>query len=185
MRLAIYNSKGPAFQKIVRFLRQKGYKINIIKQVTSHTIKNHEILIFHEELQIPNLIKVIEQIVLEQSILVLYAHEGKTLHRFYNVQHHPFFIDINIKSLHIEWDYKVVLAMKYIKTLMQNYQEIDNIKSELSALKMEVKAKRFLMNKGLSEAESHRFIQRKAMQLRKSKKDVVNLIIENEIDFTN
>jgi len=44
-------------------------------------------------------------------------------------------------------------------------------------------AKLILSKKGYSEAASHQFIQKKAMDLRLSKKMTANLIIENKIDF--
>jgi len=40
-----------------------------------------------------------------------------------------------------------------------------------------------LMNKGLNEADSHKFIVHKAMEMRLSKKKIVNLIIEEKIDL--
>ena len=39
------------------------------------------------------------------------------------------------------------------------------------------------MKKGLNEEDAHRFILDKSMSMRLSKKLVVNLIIENKIDF--
>ncbi len=183
MRLAIFQDNGLIYQRIIRFLRQNSYSVDTVNRVTSHTIKNYDVVVFTEGVQVPNLVKVIEQIALEEAILVVYIHQGSALNQFYNIASHPFFIDITLKDLHLEWRYKIPLATKYSKVLTRSYQALKETKKQLNALENELKAKRILMRNGLSEAESHRFIQQKAMKLRKSKQDVVNLIIQNKIDF--
>ena len=48
---------------------------------------------------------------------------------------------------------------------------------------MNYEFKRILISKGLSEAESHKLIQKTAMNYRLSKSEAANLIIKNKIDI--
>ncbi|MCF7925272.1 MAG: hypothetical protein K9L26_01960, partial [Candidatus Izimaplasma sp.] len=183
-RLAMYQGNGILNQRVLRYLKRLKHRVNNVNKVTSHTIQNYDVVIFTEDLQINNIIKVLEQIVLEEAILVIFIHNEKLIHHFYNIQNHPYFMEINEKHLKTEWELKIPIALKYIKELTRLNAQLKQTKVQLSTMKSEQKAKRILMNKGFSEAESHHYIQQKAMALRKSKNVIVNLIIENKIDFS-
>lgn len=183
MRLGIYETKGVLYDQVISFLKRNNIGVNPIKRVTSHTLTLYEAIIFTEGNSIPNLAKVIEQIVLEEHVAVIYVHSGQWMNQLYNMMNNPFFIEVNYNQMELLFKQKIELSLKYIKLIKQKNKQIETITENYTELKNEIKAKRILMNKGLSEEESHKLIQAKAMQLRKQKKDVVNLIIRNKIDL--
>jgi hypothetical protein len=183
MRLAIYQTTGQMYDQVVNYAKRHNISIQSIKSVTAHTLKRYDGIIFTSEGNVPNLSKVLEQLVLREATLVIYVHSGKGVHAFYNIEKDPYFIDVIHHQLDIMFSQKVKLAIKYIKLINRYKQDLQDTVCLYHQLKEELKAKRILMKKGLSETEAHRFIQSKAMQLRKQKNDIVNLIIENKIDL--
>ncbi len=75
------------------------------------------------------------------------------------------------------------VASKYLAIVNNSSHENIQLQRQLKSIKSESKAKRILISKGLSEADSHAFIQKKAMDMRISKDKLANLIIENKIDI--
>lgn len=183
MRLGIYETKGVIYDQVTSYLKRNNIGVNPIRRVTAHTLTLYEAIIFTEDNNVPNLTKVIEQVILEQHAAVIYVHTGQWMSHLYNMMHNPFFIEINHKQLDLMFNPKINLSLKYIQLIKVKNKELEKITSDYNDLKNELKAKRLLIKKGLDEEESHRFIQDKAMQLRKPKKDIVNLIIRNKIDL--
>jgi len=101
----------------------------------------------------------------------------------YNVLDDIFFAYVNEQTMDIELPVILNSSVKYLKKITYLQKNHDDMKDQLETIKLTNKAKRLLMNKGLTEEESHQFIQKKAMDLRTSKKNLVNLIIENKIDI--
>lgn len=183
MRLGIYETKGPIYDQVLSYLKRSNIGVTPIKRVTSHTLTLYEAIIFTEDNPVPNIARVIEQIILEQQVAIIYIHNGQWMSHLYNMLHNPFFIELNHKQLELLFYHKVDLSLKYIQMIRQKNNELEVVNEKYNDLKNEIKAKRILMDRGLSEKESHKLIQAKAMKLRKQKKDIVNLIIRNRIDL--
>ena len=144
---------------------------------------NYDYVVFSQHNSLPNLPKVIERVVLEKKAIVLLVNRTLNIGHFYNVMNDNRFHIINEQSLEQELILTINIASKY-NGLIQNLSN-DNLKlkSRVNLLENTNKAKRILISKGLSEAESHNFIQKKAMDMRISKNEMVSLIIENKIDI--
>ena len=72
---------------------------------------------------------------------------------------------------------------KYSTYIMSIEQKTIETQQLLTELELISKAKFYLMDRGMSEKEAHMYIRKKAMDLRKTKSSVANLIIQNRIDI--
>ena len=183
MRALIVKSGGYLDKRIERILFNNDIKGDIIAKLSRSTINVYDCVIFTHQYDIPNLPKVIEQIVLEKKILVLYVNNRSSMGYFYNVIEDTYFNVINETYIDIELPYIIKTVPKYLNQITKINTENDKLKNEIDTIKLINKAKRYLMKKGLDEAASHQFIQRKSMDMRLSKKEFANLIIENKIDI--
>ena len=183
MRIAIVKTSGYLDQRIFRVLKQNNFKGEIIRQINNHTLDNFEAIIFTEDKSIPNIPKIMEQLVIRKKAFVIYVQKTLSQSYFYNILEDPFFILTNEQTIEVELVSLLKQSKKYMKYILQISNELSDSKAELDLVKKTQKAKVILMQKGFTEAESHRFIQIKAMELRVSKKHLVNLIIKNQIDI--
>ena len=183
MRVAVIKSNGYIDTKIERLLKFNKIKGDFISKFTRNSLKMYNIVVFTYKNNIPNLPKVLESIVLEQKIFVIYVNNTLSTGEFYNVLNNLFFSVINEQNLEIEFLSIINNSLKYIQEINHYRDENKLLKNQLNTLKLVNKAKTILMSKGLSEADSHKFIQRSAMDLRLSKKQTANLIIDNKIDI--
>lgn len=183
MRVGTVKSGGYLDNLIIRNLHNNGIKGDLIEKVSVATIHKYDAIIFSYQNKIPNIAKVMEQIILHSKTTIVYVNNTMSIGHLYNL--------IDDLSFHIIEEMKIDSLLSYIlRTTSKFNKEIENLKTELNhaneelkILKLTNKAKRLLMTKGLNEDEAHTFIIKKAMELRISKKKLVNLIIENRIDI--
>ena len=183
MRVAVIRSNGYIDTRIEKLLSFNKIKGDFITRFTRNSLKMYDTVIFTYKNNIPNLPKVLESIVLEQKIFVIYVNSTLSTGEFYNVLNNLYFSMINIQNLEIEFISVLNNSLKYIREINSYKLKNEQLINELDTIKLVNKAKTVLISKGLSEADSHKFIQRKAMDLRLSKKQTANLIIENKIDI--
>ena len=183
MRVAVIRSNGYIDTRIEKLLSFNKIKGDFITRFTRNSLKMYDTVIFTYKNNIPNLPKVLESIVLEQKIFVIYVNSTLSTGEFYNVLNNLYFSMINIQNLEIEFISVLNNSLKYIREINSYKLKNEQLINELDTIKLVNKAKTVLISKGLSEADSHKFIQRKAMNLRLSKKQTANLIIENKIDI--
>ncbi len=183
MRVIIISSDGYLDKRIQRILKQSGINGDIKNKLTRNMLNLYDYIVFSYKNKIPNLPKLIESIVLERKMLVIYINNKTSIGSFYNILNDMYFIMLNEMSLEIELPITLKTTTKYIKRITQLQIENTDLSIRLTTLKLTNKAKRILIKKGLSEDESHQFIQKKAMDLRITKRKLVNLIIENKIDI--
>lgn len=183
MRVAIVKSEGSLNTRISRILDNNGINGDIITKLTRNHILEYDAVIFSYNNNIPNMPKLLERIVLEKKIHVIYITNTLSIGQFYNLFDDIYFNYIQEHKMDLMLSTILRHTKKYIRNITQLQDEANKIKEELQLLKLTNKAKVILMNKGLSEADSHKFIINKAMDLRVSKKKLVNLIIEEKIDI--
>ena len=183
MRAVIISSNGYLDKRLERILTNSNIKGDIETKLTRNMINVYDCVIFSYKNDIPNIPVLIERIVLEQQILVIYINNTTSIGKFHNVVENLFFKDINEMTIDIELPLVIKTSSKYLKKIKTLQASNDSLEEQLETIKLTTKAKKILIKKGYSEAESHQFIQRKAMGLRISKRKLVNLIIENKIDF--
>ncbi len=183
MKAVLISSNSYLDKRIERVLSGNDINVDIAKQLSRNMFNMYDCVIFTYKNEIPNIPKVIEMIVLEQKLLVLYINNVPSIGQFYSVLNHDYFSSVNEMSLDIELPIIIKNSCKYLNKITYLNDDLRNLKSEYTLLKLTNKAKRVLMSKGLSEADSHKFIQQKSMDLRISKLNLVNLIIENKIDI--
>jgi len=183
MKIAVVRSNGNLERRIMRVLQNNNFNGEIIDKVTRLTVINYDYIIFSSEHTTPNLPKLIEQIVLEKKAIVLYISKTLSIGQFYSVMNDIYFGVISDIDLAVELKHSIEFSQRYIHTIKNLKHENKKLKDQIDLLKNTSKAKRILMSKGLSEEESHQFIQRKCMDLRLPRKRIVNLIIQNKIDI--
>lgn len=183
MRVAIIKSNGYLDNRISRILANNNIKGDVVTKVTRSTMTNYDTLIFSYQCQIPNLPKVLEQIVLEKRVQVLYITNTLSIGQLYNLFDDIFFNYIREDQIDFMIPKILEITKKYLREIRFLSERSNRANEELVLLKNTNKAKRILMKKGLSEGDSHRFIIDKAMTLRIPKSEIVNLIIENKIDI--
>ncbi len=183
MRVAVIKNSGNMDTKIERILKNNEINGDFIEKFTRDSINMYDTIIFTYKNSIPNLSKVIEQIVLEKKILVIFINNKLSVGQFYNVLNDLYFSIVNEQTLDVELPNMLSNTKKYLNEINLLNSEVKQLKEQLNTINLINNAKRILSNKGFSEAESHQFIQRKSMDLRLSKKMTAELIIKNKIDF--
>ena len=183
MRVAIIKNGGNIDTKIDRVLRSNKINGDFIDKFNRNSINIYDVIIFTYKCKVPNLSKIIEQIVLEKKTLVIFINNNLSVGKFYNVLNNIYFNIVNDQFLDIELPMILKNTKKYITEIHFLDNEIKQLKKRLNAINLINNAKRVLSKKGYSEAKSHQFIQKKSMDLRLSKKMTAELIIQNKIDF--
>lgn len=183
MQVAILKSNGSIDKRIERILLDHKIKGDFVEKITRSTVHQYDFIVFSQYCNIPNLPKLIEQIVLEKMASVIYITKSLNIGQYYHVMNDMKFHFIQENNLDFELSYTLNTVKKFL-TMIQNLEHDNQVlKEEILLMKLTNKAKRELIKKGLSEEESHQFIQRKSMDMRISKKKLVNLIIQNKIDI--
>lgn len=183
MRVVIISGKGNLSSRISRLLANYDIKGDVTDKFTRHMMNQYDAVIFTYQNNVPNIPKVLERIVLERNIQVVYITNTPSIGQFYNLFDDPYFNYIQEHKIDLVLTTILRHTNKYLKQISILENKNTDLKDELLLIKNTNKAKRILMNKGLSEDESHRFIIDKAMENRTSKKRIVNLIIKNKIDI--
>ena len=183
MRALIISNGGYLDKRIERILNNNNINGDVTNKITRDMINRFDCVIFSHNNDIPNLPKLIETIVLERRILVVYINNVSSIGYYNNIINDLYFSIINENSMDIELPLVIKSSTKYTARISNLEYQIKKLEQDNELLILTNKAKLVLMNKGFSEAESHKFIQRKSMSMRVSKRSLVNLIIENKIDI--
>lgn len=183
MRALIIKTGGYLDKRVQRIFNNNSIKGDVGTKLTRNMMNVYGCVIFSHKNDIQNLPKLIETIVLEKKLLVVFINSTSSIGQYYNVINDLYFSMVNELSLEIELPLVLSSNTKYVNKILDLENEIVMLKEESKLLKLTNKAKLILMNKGLTESESHKFIQQKAMSMRLSKLKVVNLIIKNKIDI--
>ena len=183
MRTVIISSDGYLDKRIQRILKQNNIKGDIKNKLTRNMLNIYDCIVYSYKNEITNLPKVIESLVLEKKVLIIYINNKTSIGNFYNVLDDMYFCMLNEMSLEIELPITLRSVTKYINKINQLQIENETLNTQLWTLKLTNKAKRILIKKGFSEEESHQYIQKKSMDLRIPKIKLVNLIIKNKIDI--
>lgn len=183
MRVLIITSGGYLENRVERVLSNNDIKGDVSTKLSRDQINRYDCVIFSYNNDIPNLPKLIETIVLERKIHVVFINNTPSIGYYYNLVNDLFFSMVNENTLDIELPLIIKSNVKYTAFIVKLELQINHLEEDVELLKLTNKAKLILMSNGLSEAESHKFIQRKSMSMRVSKRKLVNLIIENKIDI--
>ena len=183
MRVAVIKNSGNMDTKIGRILKNNEINGDFMEKFTRDSLNMYDTIIFTYKNNIQNLTKVIEQIVLEKKVVVIFINNKLSVGQFYNVLNDLYFSIVNEQTLDIELPLLLRNNEKYLKEIHFLNNEVNVLKESLETINLINNAKRVLSKKGYSEADSHQFIQKKAMDLRLSKKMTATLIIKNKIDF--
>ena len=183
MKVAILQGQDQLGKQIQRSLQTYQIKGDLIDKISNRILMACDFLIVSSE-QKPNISnKVLEQIVLQKQVVLVYIHHQSNLGNLYNLLNDPFFLPISKVN--------VIETLPSILITIHKWQkEVGALKSELQATsrllkdtKNTLKAKRILIEKGMLEEEAHNWIQKTAMDKRCKKLDIVNLIIAENIDI--
>jgi response regulator NasT len=183
MKAVIISSNSYLDKRVERILVNSDINVDISKQLSRNAFNMYDCIIFSYKNEIPNIPKVIEMIVLEKKILVLYINNVPSIGQFYSLLNQDHFSLIREMTMEVELPLIIKNTCRYLNKIGNLTYELNKLTEENTLIKKTGKAKRVLISKGLSEDESHKFIQQKSMDLRISKQKLVNLIIENKIDI--
>jgi hypothetical protein len=183
MRVAILSNHSTFEKQVLRVLDDNNIKGDIITSIRPQTIEEYDVFILSYNNEIPNIVVVIEQIILLKKVHVIYIHKNYTIGRFYQVVDDAFFHLVNYFSYDIELRLLLKTISKISAFIKQQQDKITDLETRYDVLEKITKAKFILMGNGYTEEQAHRFITRGAMDMRVSKKRFANLIIKNRIDI--
>lgn len=183
MRVAIIASGGYLDKQLNRILMNHGIKGDIVTSINRRIIEEYGMIVLSSNNEIPNLPVLVERLILEQKIHVVYINKTPSIGQFYNVMNDMYFHLVQEYTCEVELPLLVRTIEKLHKPFIRIKQEKEEYKEQLDTMRLTSKAKRVLMSKGYSEQDAHQFIQKTAMDKRISKKRLVSLIIQNKIDI--
>jgi len=183
MKVAILQGQDPLAKQMLKSLQ--AYQINgdLVDKIDNRLLTMYDFLIVSSEQKpkIPS--SVLEQIVLQKQIVLIYIHHQSNLGNLYNLLDDPFFLPISKLNVIETLPSMLITIHKWQKEVGTLKRELKVTSRDLKELKNTLKAKRMLINKGMSEEEAHNWIQKVAMDRRCKKSDIVNLIIQESIDI--
>lgn len=183
MRVAIVATGGYLDKQLTRNLMNHGINGDIVTSITRRVIEEYMVVVLSSNNEIPNLPVLVERLILEQKIHVIYISKTPSIGQFYNVMNDMYFHLIQEYTLDVELPLLVRTIGKLHKPYSRLVKEKEEYKDQLETLKLTNRAKRILMDHRYTEEEAHQFIQKTAMDERISKKRLVSLIIQNKIDI--
>ncbi|MCF7926244.1 MAG: hypothetical protein K9L74_01535 [Candidatus Izimaplasma sp.] len=183
MKVAVIKSGSYLDKKIMMILKEKNINGDIIQKCNQYALMRYDVIIFTYKNAIPNLPKLLEQLVLEKKSLIIHIKKNKHVGLFYNLQQDLFYLPILEINMALQLGSLINQTHKYLRKIMDLSKEKQDFKEKFNHLRNENKAKRILMKSGLTEEKAHRFIIDEAMQRRKAKNYIVNLIIKKKIDI--
>lgn len=183
MNVAILQGQEQLTRQLLRSLQSYQIKGDLVNKINNKLLITHDFLIVSSEQQPKIPIRVLEQIVLQKQIVLIYVHHQSNLGSLYNLLDDPYFLTIE-KTNVVEILPTVLLNVyKWQKEVSILQKECQTSKSLLNDTKNTIHAKRILMQKGMSEDDAHNWIQKASMDRRCKKSDIVNLIIKEKIDI--
>jgi response regulator NasT len=183
MRVAMVATGGYLDKQLSRILISNGIKGDTVTSITRRVIDDYGIVVLSSNNEIPNLPVLIERLVLEQKVHVVFINKTSSIGQFYNVMNDMYFHLIQEYTCDVEFPLLVRTLEKIHNPYARLEKERDEYKDRLDTIQLTNKAKRILMNNGYTEEDAHQFIQKTAMDKRISKKRLVSLIIQNKIDI--
>ena len=183
MRVAVVATGGYLDRQITRTLKNHGINGDTVTSITRRVIEEHMVIVLSSNNEIPNLPVLVERLILEQNIHVVYINKTPSIGQFYNVMNDMYFHMIQEYTLEVELPLLVRTIEKLQKPYIRLVKQKEDYKDQLETLKLTNRAKRMLMDHGYTEEEAHQYIQKTAMDNRLSKKRLVSLIIQNKIDI--
>ncbi len=183
MKICIFNGHTNLTNNLLRILMENGVKTDIFKKVKFSVIENYDAVIFVEHSKIDKMYTLMEQFVLTKKIHVIFIASTESLGKIQKICSDFYFHRINRQILGVELPMLLRTIRKQNKYILALKTEISNLQKKIHEHETISKAKYLLMEKGMKESSAHMFIQRKAMDLRKSKYIIANLIIQNKIDI--
>lgn len=183
MRVAIISTGGYLEKRIMRLLSQHGINGDVVTRINRQTLRQFDALIASDKLDIPNLPVVLERIILEQTTQVVYITNSSSIGHLHRIYGDIRFHIVNETTMEAQLPLALTLIGKFDRVLRTLVNERDQAQDQLDTIRLTNRAKRILIKHGYSEEEAHQFIQKEAMDRRLSKRQIVNLIIEEKIDF--
>lgn len=183
MNVAILQGPEQLNKQLLRSLQSHQIKGDLISQINKIVLIRYDFLIVSSEQRpkIPS--RVLEQIVLEKQIVLVYIHHQSNITDLHNLINDPYFLLVSKVSV-IETLPSILLTIfKWQREVRVLKRELKETSLKLMDIQNNLKAKRILIKKGLSEIDAHNWIQKAAMDKRCKKSDIVNLIIEEKIDI--
>lgn len=183
MRVAILAGNGGLDRQRKRLLDTNNINGDIVSSITKRIIEEYNVLLVSSANNIPNLPVVLERVVLEQRIHVVYISKTASIGQFYNLINDPFFHLVQEWTIDVELPILLRTILKFHSRMVSLQQSYDRLDDRFETMNKTNRAKRILIDKGMTEQEAHQYIQKQAMDMRVSKKRFVSLIIEKKIDI--
>lgn len=183
MNVAILQGPELLNKQLLRSLQSHQIKGDLITQINNIVLIKYDFLIVSSE-QHPKLTsRVLEQIVLKKQVVLVYIHHQSNIVNLYNLIDDPYFLLIPKVNVIETLPSILITIFKWQREVRMLKSELKETSLKLTETQNTIKAKRILINKGMSEIEAHNWIQKVAMDKRCKKSEIVNLIIEEKIDI--
>ncbi len=175
MRVGVIKTTSSLDKNIVTLLKRTNIPYQIITRNTLAVYSQFDFIIFSTDSEVSNLFGLMEKTLLYEVSSVLFVYKG--YHNYHSLEDYRNFvsIDINISELHLTKQLKYHYKMaKHIDYLVDQNNKLE---SKLKTKMLVEKAKRILIEQGLTEEEAYNYIRVRAMENRTTKKNVAQTIL--------
>lgn len=183
MKVAVIKSNTFLDEKLKRVFELNNIKVDIVEKFNIQSTKSYQVVLFSSKNKINKINLVMESIVNTKSCLVVYINNTVNIGRFHNLLTSSFFLNVEELKIDTILYEMVIKSSSYLREIQYLNYEIEVLNDKLKEEKNINKAKYLLIDKGFSEADSHKLIQKTAMNYRLSKSEAASLIIKNKIDI--
>lgn len=155
----------------------KGTKVTRIEAEREINSISPDVCIFDSSITSPDIIKIIENLVLIGLKNVIYVSKTFDFSSFYNVIGEDRFLILQFDKINAIEDF-IKQMVKFNKRINLLEKKIDDITNQLNDTVLINRAKALLIKKGYTEDEAFRYIQRQAMDKRQSKAQIAKEILK-------
>lgn len=167
--------------RINRLLSKDNYQYKITdKPIRQDDLVNYDLVLIHSTYRIDNLYGFIENAVLKKLSTILYITTNTNSNPFRKFIDHPNIMFIDEHKLDIELPFAINMHKKYVAQISKLDKDYKKLSNNLENINLMNKCKRMLMQKGLSENESHKHILKYAMDNHIDKYEACNRLLNDE-----
>lgn len=164
--------------RIQRLLSEKAYDFTITdRPVKRADLIQYDMTWIHSTYHLTDLFHFIENAVLQQVTTIVYITTNVNSNPFRRFHEHPNLIFVDEHKMDIELVAVIQMFEKYTKQIKQLTKENQTLSKQLEENTLMNRCKRILIQRGYSEEEAHKYIQKYAMDNHISKIEACNRLL--------
>ncbi|XMB71536.1 hypothetical protein RJI07_05315 [Mycoplasmatota bacterium WC30] len=150
--------------RINRILSEKNYAFTLTgKPIKRDDLVRYDLIIIHSSYKLANLYNFIENAVIQKLATIFYITTNINSNPFRKFKQHTNLVYIDENKMDVELALSISLYEKYNNQIEKLSAENIKLTKALQEKNLMKKCKRFLIKKGLTEEEAHKYILKYAM----------------------